>query len=169
MDNAENEENSVICPKQINLSLNDTIVLPQNFNHLNVNSTFDKVWNLYTTVPIFLAVVMFPVLNFKSPTFFTKFNSLGKKNLYAQPSNVILIFFSGTISVGYLLLFVAVKASTWGVNLPNAAAEFSLKPSFCALTGMLSLSYFIHNIIISIMRNNKHQEHNVSGSKPDGI
>ncbi|XP_018569982.1 sodium-coupled neutral amino acid transporter 9 homolog [Anoplophora glabripennis] len=142
MDNAMIEENPVLCPKQINLSLNDTVILPQSFNHFNANTTFDKVWNLYTTVPIFLAVVMFPLLNFKSPTFFTKFNSLG------------------TISVGYLLLFVAVKASNWGVNLPNLTAEFYLKPSFCALTGMLSLSYFIHNIIVSIMRNNQHQEHN---------
>lgn len=73
--------------------------------------------------------------------------------------------FLGTISVGYLLLFVAVKAATWGINVPNMESEFYLKPSFCALTGMLSLSYFIHNIIISIMRNNEHQEHNVSSLK----
>lgn len=79
MDDVDNEESSVICPKHINLSLNDTTVSIQSFNYLNVNSTFDKVWNLYTTVPIFLAIVMFPVLNFKSPTFFTKFNSLGNK------------------------------------------------------------------------------------------
>ncbi|KAJ8916585.1 hypothetical protein NQ315_000229 [Exocentrus adspersus] len=138
----QSEEPSVLCLKHINLSLNDTIIFNQNFNYVNVNTAFDKIWNLYTTVPIFLGAVMFPLLNFKSPTFFTKFNSLG------------------TISVAYLLLFVAIKACNWGVNMPNIVSEFQIKPTFCALTGMLSLSYFIHNIIISVMRHNKHQEHN---------
>lgn len=36
------------------------------------------VWDLYKTVPIFLAVIIFPILNFNTTTFFTKFNSLGK-------------------------------------------------------------------------------------------
>ncbi|KAJ8954477.1 hypothetical protein NQ314_007083 [Rhamnusium bicolor] len=71
-----------------------------------------------------------------------------------------VLFLYGTISVGYLLLFVTVKFFSWGVNVPNWSSEFHLKPTFCALSGMLSLSYFIHNIIISIMRNNKHQENN---------
>lgn len=35
------------------------------------------------------------------------------------------------------------------------------KPSFFAASGMLPLSLFIHNIIITLMRNNRNQEHNV--------
>lgn len=72
------------------------------------------------------------------------------------------MFFAGTLSVLYLIIFVGAKASSWGVNIPNWGAEFYIKPTFCALSGMLSLSYFIHNIIVSIMRNNNKQEHNVS-------
>ncbi|XP_050315501.1 sodium-coupled neutral amino acid transporter 9 homolog, partial [Anthonomus grandis grandis] len=127
---------TVLCPKEslINSTTSSTISMPQ--------SQFDNVWNLYSTVPVFLAVILFGVLNFKSPTFFAKFNSLG------------------TISVVYLLIFVAVKAYGWGINISDWSSELYIKPTFSALSGMLSLSYFIHNIIISIMKNNKHQEHN---------
>lgn len=43
--------------------------------------TFDAlgpVWDLRNTVPVFLALLIFPLLNFNSTTFFTKFNSLGE-------------------------------------------------------------------------------------------
>jgi len=42
------------------------------------SSVFDRVWKQYLTVPLFLIVVLFPLINFKSPTFFTKLNSLGR-------------------------------------------------------------------------------------------
>ena len=41
-------------------------------------STLGPLWDLYKTVPIFLGLLIFPFLNFNSPTFFAKFNSLGK-------------------------------------------------------------------------------------------
>lgn len=66
------------------------------------------------------------------------------------------------MSIGYLIVFVLVKSFGWGINIQNWATEFYIKPSFFALSGMLSLSYFIHNIIISVMRHNKEQKHNVS-------
>lgn len=127
----------VICPK-------DTILTPTNMTSSLEKTPFERYWDLYATVPIFLALIMFPMLNFKSPTFFTKFNSLG------------------TISVGFIVIFVAVKSYSFGLNLPNWQNEIYLKPTFTALSGMLSLSYFIHNIIISIMRSNRNQEHNVN-------
>jgi len=34
--------------------------------------------------------------------------------------------------------------------------------TFPALTGILSLAYFIHNAVISIVRNQRHPENNVS-------
>jgi sodium-coupled neutral amino acid transporter 9 len=86
-------------------------------------------------------------MNFKSPTFFTKFNVLG------------------TVSVMYLLIFTFSKALECGFNLnfsdihsPNYAALYNFK--FPALTGTLALSYFIHNAILTILRNQKHPENN---------
>lgn len=39
-------------------------------------SSFNDVWTLKTT-PLFLVALLFPLVNFKSLTFFTKFNSFG--------------------------------------------------------------------------------------------
>jgi len=39
---------------------------------------YNKVWGLTTTVPIVIVVIIGPLINFRSVTFFTKFNSLGK-------------------------------------------------------------------------------------------
>ncbi|GMS96993.1 hypothetical protein PENTCL1PPCAC_19168, partial [Pristionchus entomophagus] len=108
---------------------------------------FDSLWQLQLTVPVYLALLCFPLLNFKSPTFFTKFNVLG------------------TVSVFYLLSFTASKLVECGVNLDftnkasiHYASLFSWR--FPALTGTLTLSYFIHNAVLTILRNQKHPENN---------
>ncbi|VDM60912.1 unnamed protein product [Angiostrongylus costaricensis] len=99
------------------------------------------------TVPIYLAFLTFPLLNFKSPTFFTKFNVLG------------------TLSVFYLLAFTAAKLFECGFNMDftdresiHYAKPFSWK--FPALTGTMTLSYFIHNAVLTILRNQHNPEHN---------
>ncbi|PAV82297.1 hypothetical protein WR25_07247 [Diploscapter pachys] len=113
----------------------------------STSTTFDKFWSLQGTVPIYLAILLFPLLNFKSPTFFTKFNVLG------------------TGSVMYLLVFTFSKLLECGVNLDfhnknsiHYAALFNWK--FPALTGTLTLSYFIHNAVLTILRNQKNPENN---------
>ncbi|KAK6024383.1 transmembrane amino acid transporter protein [Ostertagia ostertagi] len=99
------------------------------------------------TVPVYLAIITLPLMNFKSPTFFTKFNVLG------------------TISVFYLLIFTGSKLLECGMNMnfgdPNSihyAAAFSWR--FPALTGTLTLSFFIHNAVLTILRNQKNPENN---------
>lgn len=64
----------VICPKSDwrNFSINVTEPIPV------TNSIFNEVWDLYSTVPVLLGFILFPFLNFKNTTFFTKFNCLGK-------------------------------------------------------------------------------------------
>ncbi|XP_071449616.1 neutral amino acid transporter 9-like [Hetaerina americana] len=133
------------------------------------SSIYEKVWTVQGSVPIILAVLIFPLVNFRSATFFTKFNSLG------------------TLSVFYLIIFVVTKAASWGINvnltlnqgnavvsnqntvIPSTNSESNkitdsttplFLPSFPALSGMLALSFFIHNIIVNIMKNNKKQENN---------
>lgn len=62
---------TVLCPKEIRD--NNTVT--------TYEKTFDAlgpVWDLRNTVPMFLALLIFPLLNFNSTTFFTKFNSLGE-------------------------------------------------------------------------------------------
>jgi len=107
-------------------------------------STFFRFWNLQYTVPFFLIVILFPLSSAKSPTFFTKFNSLG------------------TLSVVYIISFIITKASIWGVHMDFTQENIPLfKDGFPALTGILTLAYFIHNCILSIMRNQERPENNV--------
>ncbi|XP_066298612.1 neutral amino acid transporter 9-like isoform X2 [Branchiostoma lanceolatum] len=104
------------------------------------DDTFHHVWERVKTVPFFLVILVFPLLNFKSPTFFTKFNALG------------------TMSVVYLVVFVSVKASQWGIHLDFSHTGkdvdvTAISKYFPALTGTLCLAYFIHNCVLSITRN----------------
>ncbi|XP_045451605.1 sodium-coupled neutral amino acid transporter 9 homolog [Melitaea cinxia] len=100
-------------------------------------------WGLHSTVPVYVAFIVFPLLNFTKVSFFTKFNSLG------------------TLSVFYLLIFVIVKGWSWGVNMGDLLVTAGRGGSDAAvLSGMLALSFYIHNIIITLMSNNAKPEKN---------
>lgn len=105
-------------------------------------STFFKVWNKQHSIPFFLIGVLFPLCSVKSPTFFTKFNSLG------------------TLSVAYIVAFIVTKACVWGIHMDFGGDVPMFKASFPALTGILTLAYFIHNCILSIMRNQEKPKNN---------
>ncbi|VDL79001.1 unnamed protein product [Nippostrongylus brasiliensis] len=99
------------------------------------------------TVPILLAIVLFPLLNFKSPTFFTKFNVLG------------------TMSVMYILVFNAARFIFCGTrmnftdaNSQNYVQSFSW--NFPALVGVVTMSYFIHNCVLTLFRLQRRPENN---------
>ncbi|OXU28233.1 hypothetical protein TSAR_009644 [Trichomalopsis sarcophagae] len=128
-------DGDLLCPKY---ELNGTVNYDKSYDNLG------PAWDLYKTVPIFLALLVFPVLNFNTTTFFTKFNSLG------------------TVAIVYLVVFVLVKSGSWGINMDKTAWQESwvLRSTFPVLSGMLSLSFFIHNIIITIMQSNRNQKKN---------
>ena len=84
----------------------------------------------------------------KSPTFFTKFNSLG------------------TINIVFLIGVVFYFASQWGINanMDDIHSEHYIpmfKKSFPSLSGMMALGFFIHNAILTILKKNRYQENNV--------
>lgn len=101
----------------------------------------NSFWHVQHTVPYLLIAVFFPLCSVRSPTFFTKFNSLG------------------TVSAIYIIIFTIIKASIWGVNLDFTKIPM-FKASFPALTGLLTLAYLIHNCILSIMRNQENPKNN---------
>lgn len=114
--------------------------------------SYKNLWKLQGSVPFILGLITFPLMNFKSPTFFTKFNVLG------------------TISVLYLIGFVISKAIECGfnVNFVDPASLNYVKLynwDFPALTGTLALSFFIHNAVLTILRNQKKPENNVNRSR----
>ncbi|KOB66283.1 putative sodium-coupled neutral amino acid transporter 9-like protein [Operophtera brumata] len=101
---------TVICP---NHGINGSLIIPQPVEE-------SPYWGLHTTVPIYVALIVFPLLNFRNVSFFTRFNSLGN-------------------------------------SLPTDVRAWS---DAAVLSGMLALSFYIHNIIITIMSNNERQDKN---------
>ncbi|XP_072156824.1 sodium-coupled neutral amino acid transporter 9 homolog [Bemisia tabaci] len=127
------------CPRNVTMPVVEYQRVP--------GSTFDQLWQLNNTVPLFLALILGPLLNFKSVTFFTKFNSFG------------------TLSAMYLVLFVLVKSIFWGLHVDfdhEDSPYFSplVSSNLAATSGMLPLSFFIHSIVITLMRHNKDQTKN---------
>ncbi|XP_065262484.1 neutral amino acid transporter 9 isoform X2 [Emys orbicularis] len=112
-----NGSTRVICPGTANEDQpgNKSGLFP--FVDNNNNNTgfelFEEWWSKSRTVPFYLIVVVLPLLNLKSPSFFAKFNIL----------------------------------------------EFRIQ--FPQLTGVLTLAFFIHNCVITLLKNNKNQENNV--------
>lgn len=144
--NATNSSFGVFCPKD--QPPHHTHIEPNITSSLldNNESFYDKYWTLKTT-PLFLIFVLYPLINFKSATFFTKFNSLG------------------TVSIVFIFSSVMYRSYKWGINadFTNTASPQYIplvSSSFPSLTGILALGLFIHNAIITIMENNRHQENN---------
>ncbi|CAG0912822.1 unnamed protein product [Notodromas monacha] len=128
---------NVICPSK---NISDELILG--------NSSFDEFWSLNLTAPLVLFLLLFPLMNVKSPSFFMKFNAMG------------------TISVFFIAVFIGVKVGEWGfhVNIhddtrDDYVALYSLSSAH-VLTGVLSLAMFTHNVIITIMSNQRHPENN---------
>uniref|UniRef100_A0A673XNX9 Neutral amino acid transporter 9 n=1 Tax=Salmo trutta TaxID=8032 RepID=A0A673XNX9_SALTR len=76
-------------------------------------------------------------------------------------------FIYSTISVVYLIILVTLKAIRLGFHLEFHWLESTqfyvpeFRLLFPQLTGVLTLAFFIHNCIITLMKSNKHQENNV--------
>ncbi|XP_057645843.1 neutral amino acid transporter 9 [Chionomys nivalis] len=142
-----NDSNPVICPSA------GSSGHPDNSSMVFYNDTqvqqFEKWWNKSKTVPFYLIGLLLPLLNFKSPSFFSKFNILG------------------TVSVLYLIVLVTLKAIRLGFHLefhwfvPTEFFVPEIRFEFPQLTGVLTLAFFIHNCIITLLKNNKNQENNV--------
>lgn len=142
----DDQSASLLCAQ----SYSDQHVLDTPFFYNGTNTTDDRIQDILEskyTMPLVLVFLLFPVINLKSPSFFFKFNALG------------------TVSVFYLIVYIFVKAANWGVNIDfsdqtNLFYSPLFKTTFPALTGVLCLSFFIHNCVISMMRNQKNPENN---------
>ncbi|CAG5867073.1 unnamed protein product [Menidia menidia] len=112
-------------------------------------SSFETYWSKTNYIPLYLIILLLPLLSFRSASFFARFT------------------FLGTISVVYLIVLVTIKAVRLGFHLEFHwfdASQFyvpEFRQSFPQLTGVLTLAFFIHNCIITLMKSNKHQENNV--------
>lgn len=126
-----------------------TLYLSNSGNDSSDISSFEHWWSKTNTIPLYLIVLLLPLLCFRSASFFARFT------------------FLGTISVVYLIVLVTVKAVHLGFHLEFHWFDTSqfyvpeLRLLFPQFTGVLTLAFFIHNCIITLMKCNKHQENNV--------
>uniref|UniRef100_A0A8C6KEG4 Neutral amino acid transporter 9 n=1 Tax=Nothobranchius furzeri TaxID=105023 RepID=A0A8C6KEG4_NOTFU len=110
---------------------------------------FEHYWSKTRTVPLYLIVLLLPLLCFRSASFFARFT------------------FFGTISVVYLIVLVTIKAVRLGFHLEFHWLDTSqffvpeFRQFFPNFTGILTLAFFIHNCIITLMKSNKNQDNNV--------
>uniref|UniRef100_A0A3Q2NQM5 Neutral amino acid transporter 9 n=1 Tax=Fundulus heteroclitus TaxID=8078 RepID=A0A3Q2NQM5_FUNHE len=142
----------IICPyPKTNPGRNDTmstLCLGTMGNDTSENS-FEHYWSKNRTIPLYLIILLLPLLCFRSASFFARFT------------------FFGTISVIYLIVLVTIKAARLGFHLefhwfePSQFYVPDFRLLFPQLTGVLTLAFFIHNCIITLMKSNKNQEHNV--------
>ncbi|XP_071546894.1 neutral amino acid transporter 9-like isoform X2 [Panulirus ornatus] len=137
---------------EIHNDSSSALLCPSNATHEDLKdpdpTTFHRWWKQDLTVPLYLIVPFIFILNLRDAKIFTYFNSLG------------------AISVMVLYLFVISKAVVWGINInftdvSDAFYDPPFKGTFMCLTGTLSLAYFIHNCVVTIMQGNRHQENNV--------
>ncbi|XP_006889620.1 PREDICTED: putative sodium-coupled neutral amino acid transporter 9 [Elephantulus edwardii] len=144
-----NDSNYVICPSAKGDGHPDNSSAIIFYTNDTGVQQFEKWWNKSRTVPFYLIALLLPLLNFKSPSFFSKFNILG------------------TVSVLYLIFLVTFKAVCLGFHLefhwvtPTEFFVPEIRFEFPQLTGVLTLAFFIHNCAITLLKNNKNQENNV--------
>ncbi|XP_052464798.1 sodium-coupled neutral amino acid transporter 9 isoform X1 [Carassius gibelio] len=144
-----NGTDRVICPYPNLDPDGDGSTLQYSAGGNSTGAVFDHWWSKTNTIPFYLIVLLLPLLNFRSASFFARFT------------------FLGTLSVVYLIILVTYKAIRLGFHLEFHwfdSSEFFVPEfrSLCPqLTGVLTLAFFIHNCIITLMKNNKHQENNV--------
>ncbi|XP_070267842.1 neutral amino acid transporter 9 isoform X2 [Myotis yumanensis] len=147
-----NDSNPVTCPSAAGSGRpdNGSAIFSANATGLQ---QFERWWDKSRTVPFYLVGLLLPLLNFKSPSFFSKFNVLG------------------TVSIAYLTFLVTLKAARLGFHLefhwftPTEFFVPEIRSRFPQLTGVLTLAFFIHNCVITLLKNNKNQENNVLRSR----
>ncbi|CAG2060564.1 unnamed protein product, partial [Timema podura] len=66
----------VLCMKSNLNDSSENVVTPP--NRAEQSPEYNQVWNT-RNIPFFVLIIIVPLINMKSPVFFTKFNSLGKR------------------------------------------------------------------------------------------
>ncbi|XP_074545776.1 neutral amino acid transporter 9 isoform X1 [Halichoeres trimaculatus] len=146
-----NGSDRVVCPYP-NMDPGGNLTLSTLFlggGNETASDSFERWWSKTNTIPLYLIILLLPLLCFRSAAFFARFT------------------FLGTISVIYLITLVTIKAVRLGFHLEFHwfdSTQFYV-PEFRVfapqLTGVLTLAFFIHNCIITLMKNNRNQENNV--------
>uniref|UniRef100_A0A8C1MKZ0 Neutral amino acid transporter 9 n=1 Tax=Cyprinus carpio TaxID=7962 RepID=A0A8C1MKZ0_CYPCA len=132
-----NGTDRVICPYPNLDPDGDSSTLQYYVSDNSTGPVFDRWWSKTNTIPFYLIILLLPLLNFRSASFFARFT------------------FLGTLSVVYLIFLVTYKAIRLGFHLDfhwfDSSTFFlpEFRSLFPQLSGVLTLAFFIHNCIIT--------------------
>jgi sodium-coupled neutral amino acid transporter 9 len=105
----------------------------------NPDSPYWTVW----IASLVLIVLLFPFANFKRIVVLLKINS------------------SGVIFMVFVILFVIIRSFQHGLPINHLHSFPQFQPKFFYLVGMLILSFFIHNMVLPMMKNAREPKNNV--------
>jgi len=89
--------------------------------------------------PVFILFALFPLCCLKRLTLLVKINTYG------------------ILAVGIIFFFIVYASIDLGVSFDHVP---QFDPDFPALAGVLTVSFFIHNCVLPIMKNQRYPEHN---------
>jgi len=96
-------------------------------------------WNSYT-VPLIIIVILFPLINLKQFQILVKLNTVG------------------VLSVAYLLVYI--PAISFYNRTPDLQSVEEFDEKFFYLAAIMTLAFFIHNCVLSILKHNRYPEKN---------
>lgn len=114
----------------------------------DLKETFSDFFHVNKSIPLYLLIIL-GLCCIRDSSFFNRFSALGTVTVF-------LIFFA-----------VVYKAVGWGMNVDFGVetAKDYVKTGFntkgaVVLPGILSMAYFIHSAVTTLVKDNKHQEKN---------
>jgi len=114
-------------------------------------------WDMFSIIYLsfIVAALLFPLLIKKEISFLIKVNSLG---VYFAIILIIFMIYSGIKSLCNTSYDFQVKENVDGDNTKHILL---FGPNPFKLAGSLTLGFYSHSVIFSILKNNKNQENNV--------
>ncbi|RDD42280.1 Sodium-coupled neutral amino acid transporter 9 [Trichoplax sp. H2] len=130
--------NEVVCPAVGTVNSSN---FGSNWTETDDDLLFNQYWNQTQTVPLYLILILFPILNLPSPVIFNKLSSIG------------------ILSSIYMVIFVIIKSSFW-TSTVDANFELAL-PTFPIVTGVVSTAFSIHANLLPVTQCNRNPQNTV--------
>ncbi|XP_039267165.2 sodium-coupled neutral amino acid transporter 9 homolog isoform X1 [Styela clava] len=128
--------------------LNNHTICPDREKDSSQQLTPIPAWSENHTVPFFLVVLFAPLIQLRSASFFTRFGA------------------AGCIPVIFLAVYSVMKSALWGlhVDFKNTDSVHHIQlfsNNFPALSGVLTMAFFMHNSIITFFKHSEKPQNNV--------
>jgi sodium-coupled neutral amino acid transporter 9 len=123
-------------------------------DNLDTGLAFDRFSLFYTCIA--LSVILYPVVSKKDISLFVTVNSFG---VIFVCITITFIFSYGFYSFTNTNFIISNDDNDVKSDIDDRSVSL-FRSQFSSLAGMMTLGYFLHNISLSIVKENRHPEHN---------